>query len=107
MLNFVDRYPRYKIASYNTSGLVNRVLAQRRLLRQDAGRDSIIFTYYSDLKQSPKDEPAQKPQAEQKVSVFQKMKQMTKDYWHVLIPVHVVTSLGWVAIFYTAVRKYV
>lgn len=40
-----------------------------------------------------------------KVSVFAKMKQMTKDYWHVLIPVHVITSIGWVAIFYATIKK--
>lgn len=43
----------------------------------------------------------------EKVSVFQKMKQLAKDYWHILIPVHCITSIGWAAIFYTAVKKYV
>lgn len=33
------------------------------------------------------------------------MKQMTKDYWHVLIPVHLVTSAGWVALFYAAAKN--
>ncbi|XP_058796113.1 protein FAM210A isoform X2 [Phymastichus coffea] len=40
-----------------------------------------------------------------KVSIFQKMKQLAKDYWHILIPVHLVTSAGWVAIFYTAAKN--
>lgn len=41
----------------------------------------------------------------EKPSVFQRMKQMTKDYWHILIPVHIVTSLGWGSIFYIAAKK--
>lgn len=69
-------------------------------------KNSLALVYYSDVKQSSKDD-CQKSQMEQKVSVFQKMKQMTKDYWHILIPVHIVTSIGWVAIFYIAIRKYV
>lgn len=75
-------------------------------MKQDINKNGIILAYYSDLKQSSEGD-CQKPQTEQKLSVFQKMKQMAKDYWHVLIPVHVITSIGWVAIFYTAVRKYV
>ncbi|XP_066588838.1 uncharacterized protein C18orf19 homolog A isoform X2 [Prorops nasuta] len=42
---------------------------------------------------------------DKKVSVFQKMKQMTKDYWYILIPVHLATSAGWVAIFYAAAKN--
>lgn len=42
-----------------------------------------------------------------KVNIFQKMKQLTKDYWHILIPVHIFTSLGWVGIFYIAAQKFV
>lgn len=44
---------------------------------------------------------------EKKSSIFQRMKQMTKDYWHILIPVHIVTSLGWASVFYIAAKKYV
>ena len=43
------------------------------------------------------------PQA--KVSIFQRFKQMYKDYWYVLIPVHVVTSAVWTCSFYFAVKK--
>ena len=42
-----------------------------------------------------------------KPSIFQRMKQLTKDYWYILIPVHIATSIGWVSIFYVAVKKYV
>ncbi|XP_012170745.1 protein FAM210A isoform X3 [Bombus affinis] len=37
--------------------------------------------------------------------VFAKMKQMTKDYWHILVPVHLVTSIGWILIFYVTIKN--
>lgn len=47
------------------------------------------------------------PSKGKKISIFQKMKQLAKDYWHILVPVHLITSAVWVAVFYTAVTKYV
>ncbi|XP_011501056.1 PREDICTED: protein FAM210A-like, partial [Ceratosolen solmsi marchali] len=38
------------------------------------------------------------------VSLFQKMKQLTKNYWNVLLPVHIATSLCWVSMFYIAIK---
>lgn len=106
LVSLAEKYPLYRIASRNSLGLVNHILACQRSLKENANKHGITLAYYSDFKQKSEGD-CQKPQAEQKVSVFQKMKQMTKDYWHILIPVHVITSIGWVAIFYTAVRKYV
>lgn len=106
LVSLAERYPLYRIASRNSLGLVNHILACQRSLKESVNKNGITLAYYSDFKQKPEHD-CQKLQVEQKISVFQKMKQMTKDYWHVLIPVHVVTSIGWVAIFYTAVRKYV
>lgn len=40
-----------------------------------------------------------------KVSLFQRFKQMYKDYWYVLIPVHVTTSAVWAGGFYFAIKK--
>ncbi|XP_050488118.1 protein FAM210A isoform X3 [Bombus huntii] len=37
--------------------------------------------------------------------VFAKMKQMTKDYWHILVPVHIVTSIGWIVTFYVTIKN--
>ncbi|XP_039310770.1 uncharacterized protein C18orf19 homolog A isoform X2 [Solenopsis invicta] len=91
-------------ASCNSLGLVNNILVYQKSLKQDINKNGVTLAYYSDLKQSS-DDDCQKSQTEQKLTVFQKMKQMTKDYWHVLIPVHVITSIGWVALFYTAVRN--
>ncbi|XP_011263229.1 uncharacterized protein C18orf19 homolog A isoform X2 [Camponotus floridanus] len=101
---FPERHHRCRTVSCNSLGLVNSVLAYQKSLRQDVNKNSLALVYYSDGKQSSKDD-CQKSQAEQKVSVFQKMKQMTKDYWHILIPVHIITSIGWVAIFYIAIRN--
>jgi len=43
---------------------------------------------------------SEKPKEEEKVSIFQKFKKMSKDYWYVLVPVHVATSLVWFGGFY-------
>ncbi|RLU20344.1 hypothetical protein DMN91_006952 [Ooceraea biroi] len=101
---FPERYLRYRTASCSSLGLISHNLIYQRSLKQRVNKNGIILAHYSDLKQSSQSD-YQKPQAEQKISVFQKMKQMTKDYWHVLIPVHILTSIGWAAIFYTAVRN--
>ena len=45
-------------------------------------------------------------EATTKPTLFQRFKQMYKDYWYVLIPVHVVTSVGWFGTFYFAVKRY-
>ncbi|KAL3282915.1 hypothetical protein HHI36_006073 [Cryptolaemus montrouzieri] len=40
-----------------------------------------------------------------KPTLFQRFKSMYKDYWYVLIPVHVVTSIGWFGGFYYMARS--
>lgn len=62
---------------------------------------------YSTDTSKKSDESCCEPPPPEKQSIFQRMKQMTKDYWHILIPVHVVTSIGWISIFYTAAKKWV
>ncbi|XP_011147108.1 uncharacterized protein LOC105187795 isoform X2 [Harpegnathos saltator] len=104
LISLAERHPLHRIASRNSLGLVNHILACQRSLKGNVNKNGISLAHYSDIKQKSEGD-CQKPQVEQKVSIFQKMKQMTKDYWHILIPVHVVTSIGWVAIFYTAVRN--
>lgn len=56
-----------------------------------------------------KDESEFKPldalEDSKKLGLFARFKKMAKDYWYVLIPVHVVTSIGWFgAGYYTSVR---
>lgn len=43
---------------------------------------------------------------ESNLSLFAKFKLMYKKYWYVLIPVHVITSLGWIGIFYYLSKRY-
>lgn len=40
-----------------------------------------------------------------KLSLFARFKQMYKDYYYVLIPVHLVTSIGWFGSFYQASQR--
>lgn len=43
--------------------------------------------------------------AEEKMSIVQKFKLMYKQYWYVLIPVHVVTSIVWYGSFFIAAKR--
>lgn len=42
---------------------------------------------------------------EKKLGLIQRFKQMYKDYWYVLLPVHMCTSAVWFGSFYYAVRR--
>ncbi|KAI4500405.1 hypothetical protein M0802_004367 [Mischocyttarus mexicanus] len=69
-----------------------------------ANRHNIILAYSNDSKKQSNDE-SNIPLPDKKLSIFQRMKQLTKDYWYILMPVHIVTSIGWVAIFYVTVKN--
>ncbi|CAG4944105.1 unnamed protein product [Colias eurytheme] len=45
------------------------------------------------------------PEAEKKPGLIQRFKQMYRDYWYVLVPVHMATSAMWLGGFYYAVRS--
>jgi len=47
----------------------------------------------------------EKQNEEEKVSIFKKFKKMSKDYWYVLVPVHVATSLVWFGGFYAMCKS--
>lgn len=53
--------------------------------------------------QSGKPKPPQEP--EKKPGLIQKFKQMYKDYWYVLLPVHMSTSAIWFGGFYYLVSQ--
>ncbi|KAK2585614.1 hypothetical protein KPH14_010239 [Odynerus spinipes] len=76
----------------------------QRMLKANVNKFGVTLAYSSN---SPKQfkEDAYLPLPNKQLSVFQKMKQLTKDYWHILIPVHILTSIGWVAIFYTLIKN--
>ncbi|XP_014203248.1 uncharacterized protein C18orf19 homolog A [Copidosoma floridanum] len=59
----------------------------------------------SSEKSTTQNKQCSEPPAVEKQSLFQRMKQMTKDYWHILIPVHIVTSIGWAGVFYSAAKN--
>lgn len=40
-----------------------------------------------------------------KPTLFQKFKQMYRDYWYVLVPVHIVTSAVWFGSFYYMAKR--
>lgn len=42
----------------------------------------------------------------QRLSLLQRFKQMYRDYWYVLVPVHLITSLGWFGGFYYLAKRY-
>lgn len=44
---------------------------------------------------------------EPKLSLFQRFKQMYRDYWYVLVPVHLVTSAAWFGSFYYLASRWV
>lgn len=44
---------------------------------------------------------------EKKPSLLQRFKQMYKDYWYVLVPVHLVTSAFWFTSFYYLTKRYI
>lgn len=67
-------------------------------------RHDIILAYSNDSQKQSNDE-SNIPLPDKKLSIFQRMKQLTKDYWYILVPVHIVTSIGWVAIFYITVKN--
>lgn len=47
----------------------------------------------------------QKIKDEKPLTLVAKFKKMAKEYWYVLIPVHAVTSVGWIGGFYYASLK--
>lgn len=97
-----ERYPHYEKFSCNSVPLFNRFTANQLPYSSNIAKCSIPVTRYCGLKQNSTEiQSDQQP----KLSIFAKMKQMTKDYWHVLVPVHVLTSAVWVAIFYSTIKN--
>lgn len=61
---------------------------------------SILRTYVSE------NEPIKEPE-QKKTGLIQRFKEMYRDYWYVLVPVHMATSAMWFGGFYYAVRRLV
>ncbi|XP_076302691.1 protein FAM210A-like [Lasioglossum baleicum] len=101
-LNFFERHPHYRNLSCNYVPFVNRIKTYEIPYKYKVGKN-IFAARYCNLNATKGNTP--KIELEKKPTLFQKMKQMTKDYWHILIPVHVVTSIGWISIFYIAIKN--
>ncbi|XP_017892109.1 protein FAM210A isoform X2 [Ceratina calcarata] len=96
----LERYPYRRNLSCNYVPFLNHVKAHEMPLKHKFNRNALVARYCNSnasKEYTPKTEM-------KKQSLFAKMKQMTKDYWHILVPVHIITSLGWVAIFYTTIK---
>lgn len=52
----------------------------------------LTHRYYSDK--------SEVKEGEEKLSLFKRFKKMYRDYWYVLVPVHLVTSVAWFGGFY-------
>lgn len=73
-------------------------------MRNGISRNGISLANFSDSKQPPASTEAPENQPQEKMSVFKKMKQLTKDYWYILVPVHLITSAFWIALCYAAAK---
>ncbi|XP_076167315.1 protein FAM210A-like isoform X2 [Ptiloglossa arizonensis] len=96
-----EKYPRYE--NYNYVPFFNNIVS-RELPPRYNNYNGILMARYCDSKQ-PRKEHSEQTDSPKKMSLFAKMKQMTKDYWHILVPVHIITSLGWTAIFYLTIKN--
>lgn len=96
-------YPNYVESSINRRTLTNYTLVNENLFKNAHCEFTQKSAVRSFSTQTPNKESDQS--CEPKPTLFQKMKQMTKDYWHILIPVHVATSIVWFSIFFIAVKN--
>lgn len=97
-----ERYPHYENFSCNSVPLFNRITTIQLPYSCNIAKCSIPVTHYCGFKQNGTDVHSGQ---QQKQSIFAKMKQMTKDYWHILVPVHIITSAGWVGLFYATIKN--
>ncbi|XP_060823940.1 protein FAM210A isoform X2 [Bombus pascuorum] len=101
-LKFFERHRHYRNLSCNYVPFLNHIKTYEMPYRHKFGKNILVTRYYN-LNASKGDAPKIEPM--KKLSVFAKMKQMTKDYWHVLVPVHIVTSIGWIVTFYVTIKN--
>ncbi|XP_043514755.1 uncharacterized protein LOC122531152 isoform X1 [Frieseomelitta varia] len=101
-LKFFERYPHYRNPSCNYVSFLNHIKTYEMPYKNKFGKNALVACYCN-LNCNKGDTPKVQPM--KKLSVFAKMKQMTKDYWHILIPVHIITNIGWIVIFYVAIKN--
>lgn len=64
----------------------------------------IYFKQFSTSSRLFKNEEERKDN-DTKLTLFQKFKKMYRDYWYVLVPVHLVTSAAWFGSFYYMAKR--
>ncbi|XP_076229346.1 protein FAM210A-like isoform X2 [Nomia melanderi] len=103
MLRLSDKHLHYRNSSRNSVLFFNHITVNKLPYKYNVTKCSIPVANYCS-KQTGKQVPENscKPQ---NVSLLTRMKEMAKDYWHILIPVHLVTTAGWVIIFYIMVKN--
>lgn len=81
--------------AFSNSNISTKVLGSR------IGTNSIFTSNFTTskwcLKTDTKDSKVEQPK---NVGIVARFKDLAKKYWYVLVPVHVVTSAGWLAGFY-------
>uniref|UniRef100_A0A6M2DC63 Putative conserved plasma membrane protein n=1 Tax=Xenopsylla cheopis TaxID=163159 RepID=A0A6M2DC63_XENCH len=76
--------------------------------RKDSNNVNVTPLIKTDKDDEPTDKDKEKDVKDdgtKKVGLFKKFKQMYRDYWYVLIPVHVVTSTCWAGLFYYTAKS--
>lgn len=93
------------LSKKNTNGDTRSVFSDSRLsttvLRSRIGNNSLFTSNFTTskwcLQADPKESNEKQPP---KQGIVARFKDLTRKYWYVLVPVHVVTSAGWLAGFY-------
>ncbi|CAH1390463.1 unnamed protein product [Nezara viridula] len=91
------------------AGASARQVFNTLLFRQDGFKSNGVLTvakvFYCSKKPSECDDLKKENEPTKKMSIFQKFKAMYRDYWYVLVPVHLVTSAIWFGSFYYTARS--
>lgn len=91
--SYLKNYPR----SISTLGDVcNRNPILHQLCRPKPEYLCATIKYFSTEDSPPK-----------KLGLVARFKQMYRDYWYVLVPVHLITSIGWFTGFYYLAKRFV
>jgi len=95
------------LASGNSSSLFSKKIEQFK----PRPNNQYICPFYINTRSisrtswASSEKSSNKPNDLENQSVFQKFKKMSKDYWYVLVPVHVATSIVWFGSFYAMCKS--
>lgn len=86
----------------NTSVLLNDRIS-RTVLSSNLGNNSLLKSNLTTSKwclNTPNEKNVPDSEQPKKLGIVARFKELAKKYWYVLIPVHVITSAGWLGGFY-------